>query len=134
MPHPTGLRRRGGDVYVVYDANARTCRATDVPLRTAGRQFAAVRVCRTPAPSDLRVVSNARGVVQLAWTPAPGNRALQVVEAGSAPGRAGLLVRDVGWATTFTTPANPGTYHARVRGKNKCGTSAASSELTVVVE
>jgi len=152
------LRRRGGDVYVVYDADARTCRAADVPLPTAGRQFVTVRVCRMPAadlvdrpdavlgpmnagyactapppPSDLHVVSNARGVVQIAWTPSPG-RALQVVEAGSAPGRADILVQDVGWATTFMTPANPGTYHARVRGKNMCGIGAASNELTVVVE
>ena len=87
-----------------------------------------------PPPSDLRIVSNSHRVVALAWTPPAGRRALQVLEAGSAPGASDILVKDVGWATTFTTPASPGTYHARVRGKNMCGTGAASNELIVVVE
>ena len=147
-------------MYVVYDRDARTCTATDLPLPTASHQSVPVRVCRTPAadlvghpdavlgplnadyacaapppaPNDLRIVSNSHRVVELAWTPPAGRRALAVVEAGSAPDKADILVKDVGWATTFTTPASPGTYHARVRARNMCGTGAASNELVVVVE
>ncbi len=154
------LYRRGGDVYVAYDPDARSCRATDVPAPATGHQLVPMRVCRTAAgdlvqhpdavlgplkddyactappspPGNLRVVSNERRVVELAWTAAAGRRTLQVLEAGSAPGRADILVKDVEWATTYTTAAHPGTYYARVRGRNLCGTGGASNELTVVVE
>src|SRR5439155_717109 len=36
------LLRRGGDVYVVYDRDARTCTATDVPLPTASHELIVV--------------------------------------------------------------------------------------------
>lgn len=72
--------------------------------------------------------------VSLAWTPSPGATSY-VLEAGSSPGSSNLVNSDTGTSgTTFVaTGVGSGTYYVRVRAKNVCSVSGASSESTVVV-
>jgi hypothetical protein len=156
------LRRRGGELYIAYDLDATRCLAPGVPLAaaTAGAAWVHVGVCRAsaveyvdhpdailrrvnagdpcavplPPPTGFHVVANDGGVVVLAWTPVPVRRLLNVLEAGSGPGRVDLLVKEVGWASTYKTDAKPGTYYARMRSRNACGAGTASDELIVVVK
>jgi predicted phage tail protein len=84
-----------------------------------------------PSAFGNRVLSG--GTVLLSWTVTSGATSY-ILEAGSAPGLANLANADVGATTTFTaTGVAPGTYYARVRARNACGTSAASFELTIFV-
>ncbi len=56
-----------------------------------------------------------------------------VVEAGSGPGLANLAVLNVGARLDYQTPAPPGIYFVRVRGRNDCGVGPASNEVIVQV-
>lgn len=92
--------------------------------------------CSAPpaAPGGLRSVvldSN----VTLVWNPAAGSPASYIIEAGSFPGEANVLVSDTGTTATMMTAANVGggTYFVRVRARNACGASAPSNEVSVVV-
>jgi hypothetical protein len=154
------LLRRGGDVYVAYNPDARQCYGADVSL-SAWHQSVPIKVCRASAaalvqdpdtvlgqltegyacsspplsPTDLHVVSKSRGVVVLSWAESVTKRTSYVLEAGRARGQADALTTNVGRSTTFTaTQVQPGTYYVRVRGRNACGTGAASNELIVQVE
>jgi hypothetical protein len=154
------LVRHGGDVYVAYDPDARHCYGADVPL-AAWHQSVPINVCRTSAaalvhgpdavlgplsdaypcsdpplpPADLHVVSNTGGVVVVSWAESVTRRVSYVLEAGRTSGQADALTTNVGRSTTFTaTQVQPGTYYVRVRGRNACGTGAASNELIVQVE
>lgn len=86
-------------------------------------------------PANLVAVVNG-STVTLAWSPSTGATATSyVVEAGSSSGLANLANFDTGAAaaTTQATGVGAGTYYVRVRGKNACGASVASSEVVVVV-
>jgi hypothetical protein len=83
-----------------------------------------------PAPQGLtQSVSNR--TVSLAWSSAAASG--PIIEAGSGPGQSNLAVLAVGAATSFSTPAPPGTYHVRVRATSLCGASAPSNEVVVTV-
>jgi hypothetical protein len=152
------LLRRGGNVYVAYDPDARQCYGADVPL-SDWHLAVPVRVCRTSAaelvqrpdtvlgpinerypcngppgaPTDLRVVSNSGRVVVLSWS--PDKRTSYILEAGRAPGKADALTTDVGFKHSFTASnVDPATYYARVRAKDACGTGGVSNEIVVVVQ
>ena len=78
----------------------------------------------------------AGGVVTLQWTaPAAGAAPTgYTIRAGSAPGLSNLLVFPTGTtATTYVSPAPPGTYYVRVVATNACGVSAESNPIVVVV-
>ncbi|MBI3493165.1 MAG: right-handed parallel beta-helix repeat-containing protein [Acidobacteria bacterium] len=87
------------------------------------------------APGGLALVSNSGGTVVLSWTAASDSPTSYVVEAGSATGASNLANVDLGSpATSLTaTGVGGGTYFVRIRGKNACGTGAASNEILVVV-
>src|SRR6185436_11497804 len=86
------------------------------------------------APGGLTIVGNSGGTVVLSWTAASGSPSTYIVEAGSAPGASNVATIDLGGtATTLTASAPRGTYFVRIRGRNACGTGAASNEVTVVV-
>jgi len=87
------------------------------------------------APSGLTVVSTSGGTVVLSWGAASGSPTTYIVEAGSAPGLSNLANSDLsGTSTTLTAPGvGAGTYYIRIRGKNACGTGAASNEVVAVV-
>jgi hypothetical protein len=91
--------------------------------------------CEIPvAPLDFRFSINGR-TVSLSWSAAPTGSAptTYVLEAGSSPTLANLLVANVGLETVVVTTAPPGTYYVRVRARNACGTSAPSNEQIIVV-
>ena len=71
-------------------------------------------------------------VITFEWSPAPG-ASDHVVEVGSAPGLANLLVVPIS-GTRAVTPAPPGVYYVRMRGRNACGVGAVSNEVIVIVE
>ena len=92
----------------------------------------------SPAPSclpgpmaELRVSVTGR-IVTFDWGRAPGATDY-VVEVGSASGLANLLVVPI-TGVRVVSPALPGTYFVRLRGRNACGVGSASNEVVVVVE
>jgi hypothetical protein len=87
------------------------------------------------APGGLALVSSSGGTVVIAWTAPAESPTSYVVEAGSASGTANLANQDLGSpATSLTaTGVGGGAYFVRMRGKNACGTGAASNEILVVV-
>lgn len=154
------LQRRGGDVYIAYDPDARRCAGPDVPL-TIPRGAPSLALCRAQAsllvdrpvavlgdlspeyvcsapplaPTSLHVVANQHGRVTVAWAPSATRRASYVLEVGRAPGESGALVESLGRATEFTAGGvNAGRYFVRVRGRNSCGTGPSSNELVVDVK
>jgi hypothetical protein len=93
--------------------------------------------CTSPPgpPAGLSIVQNSGGTVVLAWTQSGGGPTSYIIEAGSAPGLANLATIDLGRPDlAFTATGVPrGTYYVRVRGRNRCGTGAASNEVAIVV-
>lgn len=85
-----------------------------------------------PAPPRGLGASVGGNQVTLGWESAPSVSG-HVLEAGSAPGLANLLVLPLGAAPGFSAAAPPGLYHVRVRASNACGTSPPSNEIVVAV-
>ncbi|MGE4067780.1 MAG: hypothetical protein AB7H88_13465 [Vicinamibacterales bacterium] len=83
-----------------------------------------------PAVGAIQTAVTGR-VVSLAW-PAAAGASDYVLEVGSAPGLADLLVTAVA-GPALTAGAPPGTYYVRVRGRSACGLGAASPDVPVVV-
>ena len=74
------------------------------------------------------------GVAGFTWGAASGNATTYVIEAGTAPGLANLVVVPTGTLdTSVATPAPAGTYYVRVRAANAYGVSAATNEVRLVV-
>ena len=71
----------------------------------------------------------------VAWNAAAGSPTSYILEAGSFPGEADLLVSDTGTTgtTLVATGVGGGTYFVRVRARNACGTSSTSNEVAIVV-
>lgn len=116
---------------------ARNAAGTSGPSNEVVASVPAAGACGTvPSPPlALTLTSIGGGTVDIAWTPsATGVPTSYVLEAGSATGLANIANADVGPQTTMTATSVPdGTYFVRVRGKNACGISPASNELTVIV-
>jgi enediyne biosynthesis protein E4 len=55
------------------------------------------------------------------------------IEVGFTSGATNMAFDTGNAATSLGTPAAPGTYYVRVRGVNVCGASAASNQVTIVV-
>lgn len=93
--------------------------------------------CSAPptVPSNLAHTKTA-DTVTLTWTAPTGADPVTtyVIEAGSSPGanNQGTCVAP-GTASTFERQAPPGTYYVRMFARNACGTSPASSEITVTL-
>jgi glucose/arabinose dehydrogenase len=71
-------------------------------------------------------------LVALAWTPAPSATSY-LLEVGSSPGLANLLVAGVGNGTTFQATAPAGAYYTRLRAVNACGASGPSVEVPIAL-
>ena len=102
---------------------------------SAEAQFTVGAPCLVPtAPRDF-LFGVTGNHVTLAWTP-PVTASAPVsylVDVGSAPGLANLLVAQAGPVTAVGTPAPPGTYYVRVRAQNACGTGPPSNEQIITV-
>jgi hypothetical protein len=85
-------------------------------------------------PGELRIVANQQRVVALAWSAARGGPTSYVLQASHAPGGSDVPETTIGNLLTVTiNGVTPGTYYARLRGRNACGAGAASNEIVVVV-
>lgn len=72
--------------------------------------------------------------VTLNWAAGGGEAAGNyVIEVGFSAGATDLVINTSNAATLLSASAPPGRYYVRVRGRNACGTSAASNEAVVVV-
>jgi len=112
------IEKDGNDVYAEFDVNLRLDECTASP----------------PAPSNLQATRRGGGVI-VSWSPVPGPLASYVLEAGRGPGLSDALHLATGRTATYTVPrADPATYYARVRAKNRCGVGPPSQEVRVVVE
>jgi hypothetical protein len=94
--------------------------------------------CDAPpaAPEAPATITNRGGTVALEWPPASGHPAVYLLEIGNAPGSTSGGIRDVRDLAhpSFTAwRVQPNTYYVRVRARNKCGDSAPSPEIVVVV-
>jgi hypothetical protein len=94
--------------------------------------------CDAPpaAPDAPATTANRGGTVTLEWPPAGSHPAMYLLEIGNAPGltNGGIReVRDLAHPTFTAWRVQPATYYVRVRARNKCGDSAASPEIVVVV-
>ena len=87
--------------------------------------------CTVPGVPGAPAASVNGSSVTLSWTPGSGATS-HVFEAGSVPEQADLLSTVVS-TTTLGAEAPPGLYHVRTRGRNACGTSAASPDTIVAV-
>jgi hypothetical protein len=91
--------------------------------------------CQPPGnPVGFAFVVNGR-IVMLSWfAPSFGSPpTTYILEAGSGPSLANVLVSAVGLQLQLVTPAPPGTYYVRVRAQNACGASEPSNEHVIVV-
>jgi hypothetical protein len=89
-----------------------------------------------PSPPTGLAYTRSGSVVTLTWNnPSSGNLPSRfIINAGSAPGQANLLVYPTGNnARSFTAAAGPGRYYVSVAGQNNCGTSLVSNEVEVVI-
>jgi hypothetical protein len=102
---------------------------------SAEAQFTVGAPCLAPsAPRDFSFGMTGNHVT-LAWTPpaTASDPVSYIVDVGSAPGFANILVAPIGSMTAVGTPAPPGTYYVRVRAQNACGTSPPSNEHVITV-
>lgn len=127
-----------------------------VPITVGGAYFARVKAVNTygtsvsspevsvsvtppspmpGAPTGLTASFVGR-TISISWTaPATGDPVTSyVLEAGSAPGLANLVVVPVGAGLSFVAPGVPdGTYWLRVRGSNAAGVGVPSQDLGVTM-
>jgi len=91
--------------------------------------------CVPPGPPQGFTASVAGVRVTLRWSQGSGGApTTYVIEAGSGPGLANLFNAPTGNAgTELSVDAPPGTYFARLRAQNGCGTSGVSNEQMIVV-
>jgi predicted phage tail protein len=84
-------------------------------------------------PLNLRE-SGVGSMVELTWqAPSTGDPPVgYLLEAGSAPGLADLVVLPLGNVTAFATTAPPGVYYVRVRAVNAWGVAGPASNEVVV--
>lgn len=96
-----------------------------------------------PPQFATRLASRVTGrLVELAWEPMRLADALAadavapieyVLEVGSGPNVTDILRTTLGRTTSLASPVAPGTYYARIRSADVCGSGAASNEVIVRV-
>lgn len=124
-------------------ASKPTCRGIQDMKTLAARVFTLFLLVVIPAaPAESQVPSAPRldslvdgQFVRLTWRPGSGSPPVStyVLEVGSAPGLADVLVLDLGATLSLETIAPVGTYFVRVRALNASGSSAPSLTKTVIV-
>ena len=135
----------GSDMYVsgafdprwnnnVLNPAFRSLTASDFDVIELGWRggHAPVPGCNQPTAPSPFTYAQSGAFVTLAWAPSAG-AADYIIEVGSAPGLANLLVTGVGGGTSISTVAPPGVYYARMRGRNGCGLGPPSNEIVVSI-
>jgi hypothetical protein len=89
----------------------------------------------TVAPSAPALTFALQGsTVTLQWSPSAGGPTSYVIEAGTFAGGTNIVAADLGNTfTSLSATVGPGAYFVRVRGRNACGTSGPSNEVSIVV-
>jgi hypothetical protein len=87
------------------------------------------------SPTGFILTGNSGGTVSFIWGASSGSPTTYIIEAGSTPGATNLANSDLGSSATVFTAfgVGRGTYYVRLRGRNSCGTSGPSNEVTLVV-
>ena len=85
-----------------------------------------------PAAPDITTVAVVGRSVSLAWTLPPGATGSRL-EVGFTTGATDLVIPNDTAALTLVADAPPGTYFARLRAVNACGTGAPSAERVIAV-
>lgn len=89
--------------------------------------------CPVPAaPTGLSATTATPSFVTLRWTASAGATGY-VLDVGSIPGATNIGSFSLGNTTILNSAAPAGTYFARLRALNGCGSSAPSAELTFTV-
>ena len=89
--------------------------------------------CVTAPPPPAGYTAQTGGLTAaFAWTSSLAATSY-LLEVGSSPGLANLLVAGVGNGTTFQATAPAGAYYTRLRAVNACGSSSPSVEVPVVL-
>jgi hypothetical protein len=92
--------------------------------------------CQGPpgTPTGLSAMVNGSAVT-LDWSAGPGQAPDRyILEVGLTPGATNFVFDTGSTATALSTSAPAGTYYARIRARNSCGTSGVSNEVMVVVQ
>ena len=72
--------------------------------------------------------------VALSWGAASGSPTSYIVDVGTSSGASNVASQNTGsTATSLTSTLSPGTYFARLRSTNACGTSAVSNEVSFTI-
>ena len=97
-------------------------------------EIQAVVGCTVPPPApQITTVTVTGRTVTFAWALPPGSTRAQL-DVGYATGTTAVVVPIDGTPSSLVVPeVPPGTYFARLRAVNACGTSDASAEQTIVV-
>jgi hypothetical protein len=109
---------------------------TGAPSQDVAFTMGPVTCASPPGPPVMLPPVVAGLAVTLSWNaPASGSPPTSyVVMAGSAAGQANLATLDtLSTATSFASPAPPGTYFVRVAARNPCGDSAPSNEMSFAI-
>jgi hypothetical protein len=109
-------------------ARARSACGTSTP---SNEILVSVAGCAPPQAPTAFAFSKVGNLVTLTWNPAAG-ASDYVIEVGSASGLSNILVTALPGSPISAT-APPGTYFARLRGRNACGTGTVSNEIVVVM-
>ena len=89
--------------------------------------------CTAPPPApEITATAVVGRTVTLTWTLPPGATGTRL-EVGFTSGATELVVPDDSGALGLVADAPPGTYFARLRAVNACGTGAPSAERVIVV-
>jgi plastocyanin len=90
--------------------------------------------CTSPGAPGNFAASVSGTTVALTWGAGSGSPTSYVVEVGTSAGSSNISSSDTGnTQTSLSATLAPGTYFARVKGKNACGTSTASNEVTFTI-
>jgi hypothetical protein len=88
--------------------------------------------CPLPGSAAPFSFSQVGPLVSMTWA-AAAYAEEYVLEVGSAPGLANLLVASMGAGTSISAVGPPGRYYGRIRARNRCGAGPASNEIVVVI-
>lgn len=90
--------------------------------------------CISPSVPGSLTAAVSGSSVALSWGAASGSPTSYIVDVGTSSGASNVASQNTGsTATSLTSTLSPGTYFARLRSTNACGTSAVSNEVTFTI-